>query len=372
MRILHYIPSIDRSMGGTSAYMQLLCGSLGRMAELHVATHEGREPLPMPGARVHYINRSLFGGMKRDWTALLDEVRPDVVHVNGCWLPQCAAAQRWAVARGARVALSPHGMLEPWIMARHRYTRKLPALWLYQARAVREAAVVVATSAAERGNLLRLGYNRRVEVVANGVDAGSIAMRTSWRRSRKLLFLSRLHPKKGIELLIEAVAMLGGEMGGWTVTVAGEGEPDYVLRLRRAAVDCGVAARFSFVGGVYGEEKWRLMREADAFVLPTYSENFGIVVAEALACGTPVITTTGTPWAELRERGCGWWVEASAQAIASAIGEALCLGESELERMGRNGRRLVEERYSAVAMAAGMLAVYEALLRGGAGVENDS
>ena len=115
----------------------------------------------------------------------------------------------------------------------------------------------------------------------------------------------------------------------------------------------------TFCGGVYGDEKWRLFRCADVFVLPTYSENFGIVVAEALACGTPVITTIGTPWQDLEGMHCGWYTEIGVRPTTQALEAFLKLTEQELENMGRNGRRLVEEKYSSRRMAKEMLGLYE-------------
>lgn len=124
------------------------------------------------------------------------------------------------------------------------------------------------------------------------------------------------------------------------------------------------AASVDFCGGVYGDRKWELFREADLFVLPTYSENFGIVVAEALACGIPVITTTGTPWEELNTWHCGWWTEIGTEPTIHALNEFLDLSEKELEQMGRNGRRLVETQYSSKKVAEEMVRMYESLTLG--------
>lgn len=358
MRILHYLPSLDRTSGGTTAYMQLLAAELGKLAELHIATHPSPNPAPVANARVHYVSPSLLGGMKRQWRRLLDDVRPDFVHVNGCWMPQCVFAQRWAQQAGYKVVLSPHGMLEPWIMSRHYWTRKLPALWLYQKRAVALADYLHATAESEKDNLLRLGYNAKIAVIANGIEVEGVEMKPSWKRTGKILFLSRIHVKKGINFLIEAFAALKELSTGYELLVAGEGEQEYVAELEQLAMRLGVNDRVHFVGGVYGDEKWRLFREADVFVLPTYSENFGIVVAEALACGTPVITTKGTPWQELETCSCGWWTEVGTQGTVRALSAFLQKSEVELEVMGRNGRLLVEAKYSSRKMAEDMMRLY--------------
>lgn len=370
MKVVHYIPSIDCSSGGGGAYMQLLAAELGRIVELHVATHESNRPLDIRSCTLHYIAPAamrdvptLFRRTRDDFRRLLREVRPDVVHVNTCWMPACAAVQSVAQSEGYRVVLSPHGMLEPWIIKRHYWTRKLPALLLYQRQAVRRADMIHSTADSERQNLLRLGLNSRITVVPNGIDTGAIRMKTSWQRRRELLFLSRVHIKKGINFLIEAVAQLKDEMAGYTVRIAGEGDAAYIDSLRAMAERLGVGAMITFEGGVYGERKWQLFRDADLFVLPTHSENFGIVVAEALAAGTPVITTTGTPWTMLHAQGCGRCVDIGTAPLVEALRTFLSLSSADLEAMGRRGRRLVESEYSSVAVAAAMKDLYTDVLK---------
>lgn len=364
MKIIHYTPSLDRAWGGTSMYMQLLAKELGELVELHVVSHESDNQLPMEHTKVHYLPTwKQWRKMKQGWRALLEQVQPDVVHINCCWTPGCALLQRWAQTAGYKVVLTPHGMLEPWIMARHYWTRKVPALLLYQKQAVVEADCLHATAESEKENLLKLGYNKRIEVIANGIDVDDIAMKTSWEREKSILFLSRVHVKKGINFLIEAVAHLKDELQGYTIDIAGEGDESYINELKQLASRLGVAHLIRFVGGVYGDRKWELFRRADLFVLPTHSENFGIVVAEALACGTPVITTQGTPWQDLEEYRCGWWTEIGTQATAEALRKFLQCTEAELEQMGRNGRRLVEEKYSARKMAQDMTDLYNKLIR---------
>ena len=363
MRIIHYIPSIDRTAGGTSTYMQVLAKELGRLAEVHILTHASAEPLTMDNCTVHYIPQySLLPGWRRRVESLLDNVRPDVVHVNCCWMPACAAVQRMAQKRSYRVVLTPHGMLEPWIVRRHYWTRKWPALMLYQKRAIERACCLQATAESERENLLKLGYNSNVKVVRLGIDADGIEMKRSWHRRRQLLFLSRVHVKKGINFLIEAASLLRSELQGYRIVVAGEGDAEYVALLKRQIAALGLQDMVQLIGGVYGDEKWRLFRESDLFVLPTHSENFGLAIAEALASGTPVITTVGTPWLDLNTSHSGACIEIGTQPLVEALRRFLNVPEEELEQMGHNGRRLIETRYSARTMAQEMMEVYESVL----------
>lgn len=359
MRILHYIPSIDRNSGGVGAYIQLLAAELGLLVELHVVSHYEENPLPIKNCQLHIVDKyNINGNMKKQFLTLLHQLHPDVVHINCCWNPECSLIQKWANQRGYKTVYTPHGMLEPWIVKRHYWTKKLPALLLYQRAAIKRTTILHATAESERQNLLNLGYNKNIAVIANGIDVDAIQLKKNWCRKKKILFLSRIHVKKGINYLIEAISEIKDKMDGYEIIIAGEGEQEYIEQLKKSANELGVEEMINFIGGVYGEEKWRYYQNADLFVLPTHSENFGIVVAEALASGTPVITTNGTPWHELESRHCGWWIEVGKEATRKAICDFLEKDEVELEIMGRNGRKLIEEKYGATIIAKEMAELY--------------
>lgn len=362
MKIIHYIPSIDRSCGGTTEYIRLLAEKLGQQSELHVVTHKSQHSVPMEHCQIHYVHKNIFGLMKQEWMALLNDIQPEIVHVHGCWDPQCAWVQKWSQAKGYKVILTPHGMLEPWIMKRNYWVKKLPALILYQKRAICKADYIHATAESEKENLFQLGYNDKIKVIPNAVNVDSIRMKDSWKRTKTILFLSRVHVKKGINFLIEAAAALKTELEGYRIIVAGEGDAAYIDTLKQMTLQVGVQNIISFAGGVYGEEKWNLFRKADVFVLPTFSENFGIAIAEALASGTPVITTKGTPWTDLVKYKCGWHTEIGTLPTVNALKEFLQLDEQTLETMGCNGRRLIEDKYSTQSMADEMMELYRGIL----------
>ena len=360
MKILHYIPSIDRTSGGVGMYMQLLAKELGKLCDLYIATSTPEKPLIIENARIITIPSKIseFRKMKKEWCRLLNEIKPDLVHVNCCWMPQSSFTQKWAQKLGYKVILTPHGMLEPWIISRHYWTKKVPALLLYQKSAIVKADCIHATAESEKENILKLGYNSKIEVIANGIDVENIVMKDNWERKKNILFLSRVHVKKGIEFLLEALSMIKEQVNGYTINIAGEGDPEYIVSLKKKAKKLGIYDIVNFCGGVYGEEKWKLFRDADVFVLPTYSENFGIVIGEALASGTPVITTKGTPWEELNTEHCGWWTEIGAKATEEALLNFLNLSEDKLKEMGNNGRKLIENKYSTKKIAQEMYSLY--------------
>lgn len=363
MKVIHFVVDIDASSGGVSAYMQLLAKELGKLVDLVVVACRTKTPLPLENCRVRFLPRptSEIVQFRDRWLRILREEQPDIVHVNGIWMLQPWIAQRESMRLDIPTCVTVHGMLEPWIIRRHRLLKET-ALLLYQQKALKKAEVLVATAEVEKENILRLHYNPHVEVIPIGINAEDVSLKLSWQRKGKIVFLSRIHVKKGIELLMDAVSGLKRELATSQVIVAGEGNANYVDSLKAYAAKMGIDGIVRFVGSVSHEQKWDLLRDADVLVLPTFSENFGIVVAEALACGTPVITTKGAPWRDLVNWDCGWWIDRDIDHLVEAIKRFMLLNEEELERMGRNGRKLVEEKYSSKRMAAEMLDLYKRLV----------
>lgn len=144
--------------------------------------------------------------------------------------------------------------------------------------------------------------------------------------------------------LVEAWALV--RQPGWRFVIAGGDEDGYRAKVEDLFRQRGLQASFEFLGFVDGVRKQACFDQADVFVLPTYSENFGIAVAEALANDLPVITTTGAPWSDLVLHRCGWWVEPGVSGIAGALVMAMGCETSELKRMGHRGRQLVKAKYS--------------------------
>lgn len=179
-----------------------------------------------------------------------------------------------------------------------------------------------------------------------------------------MLFLGRIHPVRGLLELVEAWRIARPE--GWKMIIAGPDEGGHQQIVEAAIHQAGLQDDFEFTGSVYGDEKKALYRSADIFVLPTFSENFGLVVAEALACGVPVITTKGAPWQGLQTHRCGWWIDIGVEPLVAALREAMNLPPDTLREMGQRGRAYVEQNFGWPGIAQQMLSVYRWVLGVGA------
>lgn len=358
MKILHFITAIDRSLGGVSMYIQLLTKELGKLVDLLVVTRPTNNPLPLENCRVEYLPLpiSKLRQFRKQWIGILKREQPDIVHINGIWMIQTWIIQREALRMGIKTYITPHGMLEPWIINRHPWKKKL-ALAIFQKTALKKAIALIATAESEKQNIEQLGYNKNVVVIPNGIDVSAIRMKTDFTIKRRLLYISRIHIKKGVELLLDALEAMKDLLEGYEVVIAGEGEAGYVTLLKERARKID-KVRISFVGGIYGEQKWDLYRNSDFFVLPSYTENFGYVIAESLACGTPVITTKGTPWEDLENYHCGCWIERSVESFVESMTRFVAMDAGELKALGCNGRRLIEEKYSSASVAKALQKVY--------------
>lgn len=215
-------------------------------------------------------------------------------------------------------------------------------------------------------NLKELDLGNPIAVVTNGMalpPEKPLAQGRTKKLHRTALFLSRIHPKKGLLNLIEAWRIVDPD--GWDLVIAGPDEGGHLAEVRRAVNRAALSGSVRFTGAVFGEEKDDLFRQADLFVLPTYSENFGVALAEALGWGLPTITTKGAPWGVLEEASCGWWIDIGVEPLAEGLSLAISLGDDDRWAMGQRGRLVAEQEFSWPKVAAQIMEVYQWVLNGG-------
>ena len=297
-----------------------------------------------------------------------------VISQHGLWLHYGRVAKSIGSRGRVPVIIHPHGMLEPWALRRSRWKKQLVGrLWEYEN--LRRAACLRVTSADELRSVRGLALKNPVALIPNGIDVEDYARLPSKAEAeallpllndkRVLLFLSRVHPKKGLPLLLRAWHALGHERRDWLLAIAGPDQLGHTNELKQLAGELDLNDSVIFTGALFGTEKLAAYTLSDLFILPSHSENFGVAVAEALAAGLPVVASTGTPWEGLQEHGCGWWTEVSVSALTETLRETLSRSKRELVEMGAKGREWMRRDFAWERLAAEMIEVCEWTLSGG-------
>lgn len=388
MNVLHTIAGVDPRAGGPSRSVPCLCRELAEVGvNTWLLSYSALSQEGVELGRGHLATGAggAYVGARRDIRRLAAACHPDLMHIHALWVPGNHAASRHAKRVRCPVLLSPRGMLDPWALRQKQFKKRV-AMWLYQRQDLCQAGWFHATSALEAASIRAQGLRQPIVVIPNGVDLPAAMPQRQDRAANKrtALFLSRLHPGKGLLDLVKAWDQV--RPAGWLMRIVG---PDVCGH--RAVVEAEIARRglkeaFEFAGEKSDEEKWQEYVNADLFIHPSHSENFGISVAEALAAGLPVITTKGTPWAELLGLShdttcgdsvvsmvrakeacgrCGWWVDIGVASLAEALREAVLLSVAERRALGENGRKLVAVKYTWPAIAMQMKQAYEWILHGG-------
>ena len=227
------------------------------------------------------------------------------------------------------------------------------------------ADCIHATANSEAKNLRALGFTNPIAVIPNGINLHDYPdYNKTPNTKRKLLFLSRIHKKKGIELLINSWKELDiCYTKDWEIEIIGGGNDEYIQNLKELINKNKLDSSIVITKPIYGKEKLKKYQSSDLFVLPSYSENFGVVIAEALACKLPVITTKGVPWSELNLLRCGDWIDIGIEPLKESLKTMLVKSNKDLLKMGTIGRNLIVEKYSMNSTAKKMNELYQWILK---------
>ncbi len=304
----------------------------------------------------------------------LEDTAACIIHQHGIWTGVSAATRSWRVRRHGVSVIAPHGSLSPWALCRSRWKKSL-ALAAYERSNLRNASCLHALSETEARQFRNFGLRNPIAVVPNGISADWLSSAGDAQRfrdsfavasgTRILLFLSRITPIKGLPLLIESIKANAQTFAGWVLLIAGVDEFDHQRELEALVNRYGLQGSVRFIGPLYGDTKRDAFSAADAFVLPSHSEGWPMVVLEALGAGVPVFTTTAIPFPELLEHRAGWMVEPSLDSIGASLPDLLLRSPAELREMGNRGKALVAGRFTWDSAATALLAVYAWLLGSG-------
>jgi len=367
MKILEIVPHIDQEASGPTYVLYRLCEALAALGNsVEVKCLAAGPPIPGVKLSVHRQWRILprfavsTDMMQAMWHAA-GEV--DVLHNHSLWSMVNVASGFVNCGRKAKLVTSPHGTLSTWALRRRRVVKRI--MWPAQRLALTRADLIHVTSREEHQEVRALKLCAPVAIIPNGIDVPDGPVPTRPGGMRTLLFLSRIHPKKGIDLLLHAWQRLEQRHPNWRLAIVGTGETEHVAHVKALAARLDVR-RVDFSGPAYGAAKDAAYVGASLFVLPTHSENFAMVVAEALAHGCPAVVTRGAPWSGLDTEHCGWWIENDPDVLHATLDHALSLPPDALAVMGQNGRQWMVRDFGWKTIAEQMHAAYHWIVFGGA------
>ena len=374
MKFACLIDSMSRNAGGVQLSVKRLAQELHHrgdetrvfsLRDEHTeADLAGWQPVPVSLSTAVGPRRFGFApGLGRQ----LRNFAPDLVQTHGLWTYTSWVSLQWHRRTGGPCFVHPHGMLDPWAV-RHSGIKKRLVAGLFENRHLREAGCLRALCQSEAEAFRAYGIAAPVAIIPNGIDLPEERPVLPKAETKILLYLGRLHPKKGLPLLIEAWAACRPR--DWQLVIAGWDEKDHEGELKTQCRELGVsiggeAGEVTFAGPVFGEEKDALLRCSSAFVLPSFSEGLPMTVLEAWAYRLPVVMTDPCNLPEGFAAGAALRVETESASVARGLAELFAMSESERTTMGGAGRALVEAKFLWPAIATQVAEVHEWLLGGG-------
>lgn len=385
MKVLTFITSISLKEGGPSRSVPMLVKGLSEVGvdiTLMTFRSDDMNTHALDGTAAKLKIWEDRTSTKEIEDFILSE-KFDLIQLQSIWAMSYHQVALIARKHNIPYIITPRGMLEPWSLSQKKWKKKL-ALMLYQKKDLQKAACIFTTAEMEAEHVRELGVNAPMSVIPNGIETDGYACRTSLKGVKKqILFLSRVHVKKGIEILIDAFGKLkaeGGEFNEWSVVIVGNGEEDYIENLKHKVNELGLENCIKILPPVFGVDKTKLYQESSLFCLPSYSENFGMVIAEAMSCGVPAITTNGTPWQLLNGDCCtmgasldmlsddkrtGWCIDLSVENLERTLREAMVMPTASLFEMGQRGSKMIHENFNYRSVARKTKELYEWILNGG-------
>jgi glycosyltransferase involved in cell wall biosynthesis len=348
INILHSITDLSNSSGGPTNFLSELLNELYLNNNMYVnnkifttySKDDSKNFLISPIYNKSYFKKIYF--VKNIFkNHFLD--KPTIIHHHGLWQYPMVSSYLYSKKRNLPFILSPHGMLEPWSLKQNKTLKKIAGL-IYQDDIIRNSKFIHATSIMEAINIKNLGFNNKIAVIPNGINTSIYNVNKPKNYiydTKNILFLSRIHEKKGIELLIEAFSFLDYNLiDNYNIQIIGQGERDYIKFLNKLIKSKGLVHKIIISEPVYGDQKIKLLQDAYILILPSYSENFGNVIAESISCGTPVITTNKTPWEILNKTNSGWCIDIGVDPLFKCLDDVLRLDNITFDMISKNARNL--------------------------------
>lgn len=371
MKVINVIPAISNEASGPSYSVLKLCNFLKKLdvdVKLAALDWENKiNNLPFVFLFKISVGPKKLGRSLSMYHWMKKQVKSEdkyIIHNHGMWQMNSVFPGRLSSKYNIPYLVSPRGSFSVWAMNHGSIFKSL--FWnCLQKPSFKNVACFHATALSEYNDIRRLGFKQPVAIIPNGIELPNYFKKDD-NNSRTVLFLGRIHAVKGIDLLLRTWMKLYPLFPAWNLKIVGSdsgfhSSSGYLNAMKALSHELNLK-RVEFVGPKFGLEKWDEYANADIYVLPTYSENFAITVAEALASGTPCVVTKGAPWSELEKYEAGKWVDIEEKSLVASLKELMSKDISELRQMGLNGRNWVKRDFSWVKVAQEMKDVYEWIL----------
>ncbi len=379
MHVAMIIASVSRCAAGVGASVRGLCDQLRRDCDVSVLsvrdefTDGDKKAWRSPEPRVFGWHGPRWFGYSPALRNAVRDMPCDVIHSHGLWMYPDVAVRRAAQGTGVPLLVSPHGMLDAWALRNSAWKKRLAGR-LFTGKTLHHAACLHALCESEYHSIRRYGLSNPVCVIPNGVALpddvaeraeSSVGSAGTDDGRKTLLFMGRIHEKKGLENLINAWVVVKTSNDGWRLVIAGQDQSGHEARLKRTVRDLALERDVLFTGPLLDGDKEAALARADAFVLPSYSEGLPMAVLEAWAHRLPVMMTSECNIPEGFEAVAALEVRPHPDSIAGGLRRLFAMNGKELQAMGHRGRALVERAFSWPAVAARMMSVYRWLLDDG-------
>jgi glycosyltransferase involved in cell wall biosynthesis len=348
INIIHTITTLSNSAGGPSFFLSELVNELNKNNNLicsnDVISYNTNDNIITFNRNPTYIksiipkiyyNKNMFSN------CLIKQ--NTIIHHHGLWQYPMISSYKYSIRNKIPFIISPHGMLEPWSLKQNKLIKKF-ARYIYQDNILKNSIYIHATSIMEARNIKKLGFNN-INIIPNGMNTDIYFYKKPNNylfSKKKLLFLSRIHQKKGIEILIKAFALLDINLKNeYTISIVGQGDRNYINSLINLIKYYSLENCIKIFDPIYDlKNKVSLIQDSYITILPSFSENFGNIIAESISCGTPVITTNTTPWEILNDTNSGWCIDLGVESLYNCLNSVLRLDNTILKTISYNARNL--------------------------------
>ena len=374
MNIAYTTACLTRNAGGLFSTQTAIINALSKIEGVNVSIIGGKDiyynadinsypsghVFPYDISRVPLLKQL---GYSREIQTRLYKLTPDIINIQGIWMYHSKASFDYSVKNPmTKTIIQPHGMLDKWALNRSAWKKRIVGYW-YEYENLKNADCLLALCESEYESIRALGLRNPVAIIPNGIDLPETKLKRSEKNKKVLLFIGRIHPKKGLRELIEGLKKVKRDSSDffnkWSVRIAGWDQNGTLEELRNSVVQYDLDDDVHFIGPIFGDEKAKELSNADAFILPSFSEGLPMTILEAWSYKLPVLMTNECNIPEGFDMGAAFRITTDSDDIASKLQQLNSCDERLLIEMGQNGFNLVSDRFTWNNVAKDTMVLYK-------------